>query len=185
MTLLLAIPNSSLPDKQDGSMCQALTEAIKKRPMSSLTPPATAHVLTAIHAVQRCLGLLHGQRLCRLDGLPLCQSAPILQAQAQAKTSPYQLPLQSTGHRDETELTAENAYSLCHSSWGTTVRTNTLFEPVLFRAWTVDSKCAPRSFQCRRARLLKPDCARFRAVLGGLSDRSFPIPCLLREPHSP
>src|SRR5260364_51138 len=45
MTLLLAIPNSSLPDKQDGSMCQALTEAIKKRPMSSLTPPATAHVL--------------------------------------------------------------------------------------------------------------------------------------------
>src|SRR5260364_454074 len=51
----------------------------------------------------------------------------------------------------------------------------------MFRAWTVDSKCAPRSFQCRRARLLKPDCARFRAVLGGLSDRSFPIPCLLRN----
>src|SRR5260364_352258 len=46
-------------------------------------------------------------------------------------------------------------------------------------------KCAPRSFQCRRARLLKPDCARFRAVLGGLSDRTFPIPCLLREPPSP
>src|SRR5260363_380938 len=127
MTLLLAIPNSSLPDKQDGSMCQALTEAIKKRPMSSLTPPATAHVLTAIHAVQRCLGLLHGQRLCRLDGLPLCQRAPVLRAQAPATTSPYQRPLQPTGHRDDTELTAENAYSLCHPSWGHTVRKNPLF----------------------------------------------------------
>src|SRR5260364_433605 len=127
MCLLFPIPNSSLPDKQDGLTRTWVIEPGKKPLMSSLTPPATAHVLTAMRAVQKCLGLLNGRRLCRLVGLPLCQSAPIPQAQAQAKTSPYQLPLQSTGHRDETELTAENAYSLCHSSWGNTVRTNTLF----------------------------------------------------------
>src|SRR5260364_177738 len=56
-------------------------------------------------------------------------------------------------------------------------------ESVLFRSWTVDSKCAPRSFQCWRTCLRKSDFARFRSVLGGLSDRSFPIPCLLSERH--
>src|SRR5260364_115161 len=56
-------------------------------------------------------------------------------------------------------------------------------ESVLFRSWTVDSKCATRSFQCWRTCLRKSDFARFRSVLGGLSDRSFPIPCLLSERH--
>src|SRR5260363_409030 len=90
MCLLFPIPNSSLPDKQDGLTRTWVIEPGKKPLMSSLTPPATAHVLTAMRAVQKCLGLLNGRRLCRLDGLPLCQSAPIPQAQAQAKTSPYQ-----------------------------------------------------------------------------------------------
>src|SRR5260364_294058 len=89
MTLLLAIPNSSLPDKQDGSMCQALTEAIKKRPMSSLTPPATAHVLTAIHAVQRCLGLLHGQRLAVLMACHFVKARP----SCRRKLKPKHLPI--------------------------------------------------------------------------------------------
>src|SRR5260363_49107 len=52
MTLLLATPNSSLPDKQDGLTRKWVIEPGKKPLMSSLTPPATAHVLTAIHAVQ-------------------------------------------------------------------------------------------------------------------------------------
>src|SRR5260364_176990 len=107
MTLLLATPNSSLPDKQDGLTRKWVIEPGKKPLMSSLTPPATAHVLTAIHAVQRCLGLLNGLRPYQRDGVPLCHSARNRQAQTHAKASPYQWPLQSTGHRDETELTAE------------------------------------------------------------------------------
>src|SRR5260363_456916 len=42
-------------------------------------------------------------------------------------------------------------------------------------------KCAQGQFQCRRAH--RPDFDRFRPAFGGLSDRSFPIPCLLRERH--
>src|SRR5260363_23245 len=122
MCLLFPIPNSSLPDKQDGLTRTWVIEPGKKPLMSSLTPPATAHVLTAMRAVQKCLGLLNGRRLCRLDGLPLCQSAPTPKAKTQTKTAPNQVPLQPTGHGNETELPAENEYSLCHASGGNTGR---------------------------------------------------------------
>src|SRR5260364_421676 len=89
MCLLFPIPNSSLPDKQDGLTRTWVIEPGKKPLMSSLTPPATAHVLTAMRAVQKCLGLLNGRRLCRLDGLPLCQSAP----SRRRKLKPKHLPI--------------------------------------------------------------------------------------------
>src|SRR5260364_174315 len=89
MTLLLATPNSSLPDKQDGLTRKWVIEPGKKPLMSSLTPPATAHVLTAIHAVQRCLGLLNGLRPYRLDRLPLFQTRP----SRRRKLKPKHLPI--------------------------------------------------------------------------------------------
>src|SRR5260363_115866 len=89
MCLLFPIPNSSLPDKQDGLTRTWVIEPGKKPLMSSLTPPATTHVLTAMRAVQKCLGLLNGRRLCRLDGLPLCQARP----SRRRKLKPKHLPI--------------------------------------------------------------------------------------------